>query len=73
MKTAPEIETELHLVPTAEKWELLHRFSDELGSDWDRQIEANLGSGRLDEILTEVRSDVAAGKTRPLDHVLNNR
>ena len=37
------------------------------------QIEADLGSGRLDDILTEVRSDVAAGKTRPLDHVLNNR
>ena len=73
MKTTQEIETALLLLPTAERWKLLHRFSDELWSDWDMQIEADLGSGRLDDILTEVRSDVAAGKTRPLDHVLNNR
>ena len=73
MKTTQEIETALLLLPTAERWELLHRFSDELWTDWDQQIEADLASGRLDDILADARLDVAAGKIRPLDHVLNQR
>lgn len=73
MTTTQEIEAALHRLPTAAKWELLHRFSDELWTDWDQQIEADLASGRLDDILAEARLDVAAGRIHPLDHVLNHR
>ena len=73
MTTSQEIEAALHRLPTEERWELLHRFSEELWTDWDRQIEADSASGRLDDILAEARRDIAAGKTRSLDSVLNNR
>jgi hypothetical protein len=73
MTTSQEIEAALHRLPAAERWELLHRFSEELWIDWDRQIEADAASGRLDDILAEARREIAEGKTRSLDSVLNNR
>jgi len=48
-------------------YELAH--SDE----WDAEIERDSRpGGGLDAVLKKVRSDVSAGKTKPLDEVLNN-
>ncbi len=33
---------------------------------WDQQIEADLTSGRLDDLISEARADFEAGKTREL-------
>jgi hypothetical protein len=73
MTTSEEIEAALHRLPTKERWELLHRFSEELWAGWDRQIEEGLVSGRLDELIGEARAEVAIGKTRSLDDLLSNR
>ena len=40
---------------------------------WDREIEKDsLPGGRLDAVLRRVRSDIAAGRTKPLDEVIDN-
>ena len=33
---------------------------------WDRQIEADAASGKLDPLIEEARAEHRAGKTRPL-------
>ena len=72
MSTVEEISEALHRLPTEQRWGLLHRFSDELWADWDQQIESDLRSGGLDELLAEARADIAAGRTRSLDEVLDH-
>lgn len=44
-----------------EDWWL--RFRNEA---WDRQIAEDYDAGRLDDLITEARAEIAAGKTRPL-------
>ena len=40
---------------------------------WDREIERDSQpGGRLDAVLQRVRGDIAAGRTKPLDEVINN-
>jgi hypothetical protein len=40
---------------------------------WDREIERDSQpGGRLDAVLNRVRSDIAAGRTKPLDAVTHN-
>ena len=72
MITSSEIEKAIHQLPKDEKWELLNRFSEGLWEDWDRQIADDLSAGKLDGIIAEIRYDIAAGNTRPLDEVLNH-
>lgn len=33
---------------------------------WDRQIEADAKSGKLDKLIAQAKAEIAAGKTRPL-------
>jgi hypothetical protein len=39
---------------------------------WDAQIEDDLNAGRLDHLIAMAEADIAAGKTKPLDEVLDN-
>jgi len=40
---------------------------------WDREIERDSQpGGRLDAVLTRVRDDIAAGRTKALDEVLDD-
>lgn len=40
---------------------------------WDAEIERDSKpGGRLDPVLKRVRSDIASGRTKPLDEVINN-
>jgi len=38
----------------------------------DRQIEADLGAGKLAELIAKAEADIAANKIRNLDEVLYN-
>jgi hypothetical protein len=47
----------------------------ELGhtDEWDREIARDSQpGGRLDSVIRRARKDIAQGKTKPLDEVLNN-
>jgi hypothetical protein len=69
MSTLEELSEALHQLPANERWEILDRFSNELWSDWDRQIESDLKVGRLNALLSEARADIASGRTRSLNEV----
>ena len=72
MTTQREIAAALSRLPTEERSDLLHRFSEELWEDLDREIESDLKAGRFAGLLAEARADIAAGRTRPLDEVLDH-
>jgi len=73
MRSLQEIETAIDGLPADERWGLLQRLQERLWEDWDRQIEDDHRAGRLDGILAEVESDIAAGRVKPLNEVIGNR
>ena len=72
MSTTTEIAAAIRRLPEGERWDLLHEFADELWSDWDTQIGSDLESGRLDDFISQARSDINASQIRPLDEVIRN-
>ncbi len=70
------ITEQVEALPEEEMDEFLSWLADyELkhADDWDRQIEQDAEpGGRLDRLLTKVRKDVAEGRTKPLDEILDN-
>lgn len=56
-----------------EKGELLDRLREvDFEDAWDRQIEADAKAGRLDHLWQQALVDIEAGRTKPLDEVLDN-
>jgi len=66
VKALPEKELDEFLSWLAE-YELAHP------DRWDLEIERDSQEGgRLDTVLKRVRSDISAGRTKPLDEVVDN-
>ena len=56
-----------------EKGEFLARLMEiDFEDAWDRQIEADATAGRLDHLWQQALEDIEAGRTKPLDEVLNH-
>jgi hypothetical protein len=56
-----------------QKGEFLERLVEiDFDDAWDRQIEADAKAGRLDALWQQALEDIEAGRTKPLDEVLNN-
>lgn len=74
--TVEKIVDEVKGLPEKELDEFLSWLADyELAHPdrWDREIERDSQpGGRLDAVLKRVRGDIAAGRTKPLDEVINN-
>jgi hypothetical protein len=47
----------------------LQSYMDEM---WDRQIETDLVSGKLDHLIASAEADISANRVKHLDEVLNN-
>lgn len=71
MSTVQEIETAIQKLKPQE----IHEVADwlqELREDlWDKQIDADAKAGRLDKLMEEALEDYRAGRTKPLDEILN--
>lgn len=61
-----EIENEIKKLPLEKVDELITWFSNYHAEIWDRRIEDDLRSGRLDDLLTEVDQEIDAGLAEPL-------
>ena len=74
--TVEKIADQVEALPEKELDEFLSWLTDyELAHPdrWDKEIERDSRpGGRLDAILKQVRGDIAAGRTRPLDEVVND-
>ena len=66
MSRIEEIEAQIACLSNAERAELRDRFLREDADSWDRQIETDSLSGRLDEVFAEALKDHANGKSTPL-------
>ena len=76
-QTVEKIVREVKALPEAEFDELLGWLSDfeaEHMDAWDGEIVADCQpGGRLQGLLDRVKEDITAGKTRPLNEVLNHK
>ena len=71
MRTVQEIETAIQKLKPQEIHEVadwLQELREEL---WDKQIDADAKAGRLDKLMEEALEDYRAGRTKPLDEILN--
>jgi hypothetical protein len=71
-----KIAEQVKALPESERDEFLSWLAEyEIGhSDkWDKEIEQDSqNGGRLGPVLKRVRADVAAGRTKPLDEVIDD-
>lgn len=61
-----EIEIAITRLPADKVQELMMWFEDHYNGLWDKEIEADLKSGKLDGLLAEVDAEIEAGLAKPL-------
>ena len=72
MVTLDEIEAAIQQLPESEVWELATRLQAYIGDMWDRQLNSDLESGKLDALIARAERDIAANRVRDLDEVLHD-
>lgn len=61
-----EIENAITQLPTDELTELVMWLEEYYAAVWEQQIEQDLETGRLDDLLAELDKEYAAGLAQPL-------
>lgn len=72
MTTLPEIEAAIKQLPEGDVRQLSAWLQEYLDEMWDREIEADLLSGKLDKLIARAETDIAANRVRDLDEVLHS-
>ena len=73
MSTVLEIIDALKKLDEHDKGEFLEKLKEvDFDDAWDRQIEADAKAGRLDHLWQQALEDIEAGRTKPLDEILND-
>ncbi|MCX7049911.1 MAG: hypothetical protein NTX50_31070 [Candidatus Sumerlaeota bacterium] len=74
--TVEKIMHEIEALPEAEFDHLLSslaKYEAERMDDWDREIQQDaLSGGRLQPLIERARRDISAGRTKPLDEILDH-
>ncbi|MGB7413119.1 MAG: hypothetical protein WA902_02835 [Thermosynechococcaceae cyanobacterium] len=70
MVTLNEIEAAIQQLPDIEVWELTAHLQAYINDKWDQQLESDLGSGKLDALISKAERDITAKQVRTLDEVL---
>jgi hypothetical protein len=72
MSTVVEILEAVKRLPEEQKGEFLDRLREiDFEDAWDRQIESDAKTGRLDPLWQQAVKDIEAGRAKPLDEVIN--
>jgi hypothetical protein len=72
MSSVVEIQAEIEKLTPTERRQLEDWFAEMQADAWDAQIEEDIKAGRLDHLIAQAKADIAAGRTKPLDEVLND-
>lgn len=72
MNSLPEIEAAIMQLSEGEIRDLSNWLQEYLNDAWDKQIEADAKSGRLDQLIQRAKADIEANQVKPLDEILNN-
>ncbi|OYD95570.1 hypothetical protein CDG76_11525 [Nostoc sp. 'Peltigera membranacea cyanobiont' 210A] len=70
MNTRLEVESAIKQLSEDEVRNLAKWLQEYLDEMWDRQIEVDLASGKLDRLIAQAEEDIAANNVRNLDEVL---
>ena len=66
MTKLQQIEQSIEALSDAEIKELAAWLEELRWQRWDRQLEADVAAGKLDELISEAKAEISAGKTTPL-------
>jgi hypothetical protein len=72
--TVERILKEVRSLSSHEREELWERVAAEEASkldDWEKEVERDSNSGKLDHLLAELKDDIKAGRVKPLNEVIN--
>lgn len=72
MSTVAEIENALRALPIQDARSVAGWLQDYLDDQWDRQIANDAASGKLDKLAAQALAHHKAGRTKPLDELLDN-
>jgi hypothetical protein len=72
MSTVAEIEKALRGLPVKDARTIADWLQDYLDEQWDRQIEADAASGKLDKLGAQALAHYKAGRVKPLDEIVDN-
>ncbi|MCW5852832.1 MAG: hypothetical protein KIT87_22360 [Anaerolineae bacterium] len=64
--TIKELQREITQLPPSELAELTEWFEEFLAQTWDKQIEQDSQSGRLDALIQQAEQEYEAGRYKPL-------
>lgn len=70
MTTRLEVESAIKQLPEGEVRDLAKWLQEYLDEMWDRQLEADLASGKLDRLIAQTEADIATNNVKDLDEVL---
>ena len=65
MSTVDDIKRAIEQLPKPEFWKISEWVVQRYEDEWDRQIEQDIGAGKLDKLAEEAIEEHKAGKTRP--------
>jgi len=66
MTKLQQIEQSIEALSDAELKELAAWFEELRWQRWDRQLEADVATGKLDKLISAAKAEIASGKTKPL-------
>jgi hypothetical protein len=72
MTTLQEIEAAITQLSETDARQLSEWLQDYLDESWDRQIEQDLESGKLDRLIAKAEAEIASSQVRDLDEILRN-
>ncbi len=72
MRILPEIEAAIKQLPESDVRQLSVWLQGYLDEMWDRQIETDLKSGKLDKLIAKAETDMAANRVRDIDEIFHN-
>ena len=72
VSTLAEIEAAIAKLPPPEFRELLHKLNERDASAWDRQIEDDARSGKLDRLYSRLMEEEGSHPKVPLTEVLDD-
>jgi hypothetical protein len=72
MTTLTEIESAIKQLPENDVQQLAIWLQSYVNDPWDQQLESDLQSGRLDNLISKAEADIATHHLRDLDEVIHN-
>ncbi len=71
MTTRLEVESAIKQLPESEVRNLAKWLQDYLDDAWDKQIESDVASGKLDRLISQAETDITTNNVRDLNEVFH--